>query len=176
MNVYLAGKIGSLDFRYGLVPGLRGRTWNDGPIICPGFTYVGPFFVACGHQCAHGPATHGALIPTADGCGAESLTHRQIYEANQTALASASLVFAYIDETECNGTLYEIGWAAAKAIPIIIIFSPDIDKGEFWYSTMPTEFTAVASREELPALFARLLHRFATRDGCPAARKRRVRK
>ncbi len=163
MNVYLAGKIGSRDFRYDLVPGLRGRIWANGPLSCPGFTYVGPFFVSCSHRCAHGPGTHGAMVPTEDGCGADSLTHSQIYEANRAALESASLLFAYIDGTECNGTQFEIGWAAAKGIPRIIIFSPDVDRGEFWYCAMAAEFTTVSTREELPALFARVLHRFAAR-------------
>ena len=59
--LYLAGKIGKNDWRHPLIPGLRERTWSDGPIITPTYEYVGPFFVACSHGCAHGPNSHGVI-------------------------------------------------------------------------------------------------------------------
>ena len=132
--LYLAGKIGKNDWRHPLIPGLRERTWSDGPIVKPTYQYVGPFFVACSHGCAHGPNSHGVI--GGEGCFESSMTQRWVISNNKSAIEKADLIFAYINATDCHGTLFEIGYASALGKRIIVAFAPEIDAADFWFSSM----------------------------------------
>ena len=135
-NLYLAGKMSKDNWRHGLVPGLRGHTWEKGPISTPGFKYTGPFFQSCDHGCLHGPSTHG--VGAGVGTCTEEITYSaaDIIRLNDTALRNADLVFAYITATDCHGTMVEIGIAAAQLFTrIVIAFAPGIDSKDFWYVT-----------------------------------------
>jgi hypothetical protein len=132
--VYFAGKVSSRDWRTKIIGGLRGEivAGNDEwkTILDPGLTidqgtflYGGPFFIACGHGCAHGAATHGA---SAGGCltGQAHLGKLELREAiwdvNHARIRRADLIFAYINEVDCFGTFLELGKAfgMGKAIGI----------------------------------------------------------
>jgi len=135
-QAYLAGKISQDDWRNKLVPGLRGHTWEDGPIFTPTFTYEGPFFQSCDHGYSHGPSTHG--VGAGKGTCTEEITYSpaDIIRLNDAALRNADLVFAYITATDCHGTMVEIGIAAAQLFTrIVVAFAPGIDSTDFWYST-----------------------------------------
>lgn len=158
-RIYLAGKIRPHDWRHDLIPGLRDRSWADGPLACDGFDYVGPFFVSCSHRCAHGPATHGAA---GRGCSLDAPTHADVFRFNQAALASADFVVAYINGPECYGTLFELGWAYARGIPVVILFAPGMDQLEFWYARHAARrvTTTTVDRKDLPGVFGDLIRRF----------------
>jgi hypothetical protein len=135
-NLYLAGKMSKDNWRHGLVPGLRGHTWEKGPISTPGFKYTGPFFQSCDQACLHGPSTHG--VGAGVGTCTEEITYSaaDIIRLNDTALRNADLVFAYITATDCHGIMVEIGIAAAQLFTrIVIAFAPGIDSKDFWYVT-----------------------------------------
>ena len=132
--LYLAGKIGKNDWRHDLIPNLRGHLWAAGPIVKPTYQYVGPFFVACSHGCAHRPNSHGVI--GGEGCFESSMTQRWVISNNNAALAAADLVFAYITATDCHGTLFEIGYASALGKRIIVAFAPEIDAADFWFSAL----------------------------------------
>ncbi|MBE0627761.1 MAG: nucleoside 2-deoxyribosyltransferase [Burkholderiales bacterium] len=133
-QIYLAGKIGKGDWRHALIPGLRERTWSDGPIITPTYQYVGPFFVSCDHGCLHYPNSHGAI--GREDCCESTITQQQVIESNNAVLTKADLVFAYITATDCHGTLCEIGYALALRKRIVVTFAPDIDAADFWFSAL----------------------------------------
>lgn len=136
INLYLAGKISKDNWRHGLVPGLGGHTWEQGPISTPGFKYTGPFFQSCDHGCLHGPSTHG--VGAGVGTCTEEITYSpaDIIRLNDAALCSADLVFVYVTATDCHGTMVEIGIAAAQLFTrIVVAFAPGIDSTDFWYST-----------------------------------------
>ena len=66
MKIYLAGKIKKNDWRGALVPWLEDlmpEDWHKTVTLdMDGRNeYVGPFFVACDHGCAHGSNGHGAV-------------------------------------------------------------------------------------------------------------------
>jgi hypothetical protein len=135
-TVYLAGKIGKNDWRHKLLPGLRGHSWELGPITVQGFKYVGPFFMSCDHGCRHGRSTHGA--GGGEGTCIESTTYSpsDIIRFNDTALKSADLVLVYITAPDCYGTMVEVGLAANQPFTrIVVAFAPGIDSKDFWYST-----------------------------------------
>ena len=153
--IYFAGKITPNCWRHDLIPSFRSATSSGGSKDCGTFFCAGPFFVSCDHQCRHGDTSHGVL-----GIGCESEiqeTRDKVFEKNQKALESADLVFAYIDASDCFGTLVELGWAARGGIPIFIVFGPAVDFNEFWYAQQLAvnshSDVTVMSRENLPAFF-----------------------
>ena len=53
------------------------------------------------------------------------------------AIDSADLVFCYIDANDCHGTLFEIGYAVAAGIKVVISFAPTIatpTNNDFWFA------------------------------------------
>jgi hypothetical protein len=60
------------------------------------------------------------------------------------ALNRADLVFAWIDSTDCFGTLVELGIAAAKKKAIVVAFSDKIDAKEFWLASSYAHQVVVA--------------------------------
>jgi len=152
--VYLAGKIGKNDWCHGLVPGLRGHAWKDGPIVMEGWQYVGPFFVSCDHGCNHVPNGHGA----AGGymVGESAYTRQDVIRNNNASLDAANLVFAYITKTDCYGTLIEIGWALRAGKRVVLAFAPDIPHQDFWYAVGQVNKVYVGVNEvDLPALLSK---------------------
>lgn len=157
-RVYIAGKIGKNDFRHAIIPRLREWRHEYGSLACGGFTYVGPFFSSCDHGCRHGPSSHGV---TGNGCEEPIETREGVYTRNQTALYSADLVFAYIDATDCHGTLFELGCAKMADIPVTLTFAPGIDIDDFWYARQASakqRGTSVYARADLPFAFANALN------------------
>jgi len=157
--IYFAGKIAPNCWRHDLVDTLRAAGPSDGPINCGSFIYNGPFFISCDHKCHHGEASHGVL-----GIGCEvdfNETRRTVFKRNQAALKASDVIFAYIDASDCYGTLIELGWASCAGIPIFLAFAPSIDLNEFWYAHELVARShlgvAVISREGLPALFRAFL-------------------
>jgi hypothetical protein len=144
--IYFAGKIGPEDWRCELFGHRTGGVDASGDDF--GFktvfdkTYVrdmgavvygGPFFISCDHRCAHGPATHGArpkgcLVDVDEGV---LETHKAIWRVNRARIERADLVFAYINEVDCFGTLIELGYAAALNKPITIGIGRNIKIEEF---------------------------------------------
>lgn len=132
-RLYLAGKINENDWRYQLVSNLRTHVWEDGELENNGFIYTGPFFVSCDHRCFHYPASHGAAeIPQEP----NGYPRDQIARNNNASIDAADLVFAYISEPDCYGTLVEIGYAIAKKIRVVVAIAPNLPAEEFWYSSV----------------------------------------
>lgn len=155
-RVYFAGKISKNDFRHDLAPGLRGHEWAGGPLECDGFDYAGPFFRGCDHGCSHSPGTHGVA---GYGCDGEEVTRREVFARNQAGVAAADLVLAFIEATDCHGTLVEIGWASRAGIPVHLVFAPGVEHSQLWYAQMAAgqPVITIAAREDLPALLGRLI-------------------
>lgn len=158
-TLYLAGKIAKNDWRHGLVPGLRGHLWADGPIRTDQFIYTGPFFVSCDHGCAHGTNTHGAVNTS---CGGEQLsvqfTRHEVFSNNLQSLNAADLVFAYITATDCHGTMGELGYALALGKGVVLCFAPGIDSADFWFWATACHTVHIDVRECcLPVLLASAL-------------------
>ena len=133
-NLYLAGKIAKDGWRDVLVPRLDNHLWEDGPIETASYIYVGPFFTHSTHDCPYGPSKQGML---------ENFHARysrlDVVRLNMAALASANLLFAYIDSGDCYGTIMEIGWAIAKGIRVALVFAPDVNKRDFWFLRLQSD-------------------------------------
>lgn len=151
-HVYMAGKITQNGWRHDLVPGLRGHLHEEGPLNCGWFIYNGPFFVSCDHDCRHRPGNHGAA---GTGCDTAYISPEAVFRCNQTALLSADMVFAYINATDCHGTILEIGFALHARIPVFLHFAPGIDPTEFWYMNVAAtggQHYSIIPRDYLPEI------------------------
>jgi hypothetical protein len=138
-RVYLAGKIAKNDWRGRLTGDVKTSMEDealDGSLVLrvktPAhhhfFDWTGPFAVACDHGCAHGPSTHGAGISVCATFGETTKRERRdlVHSLNRQRIERSTGLFAYIDETDCFGTLAEIGHAHGKGIPVGICYGPRI--------------------------------------------------
>lgn len=135
LKLYLAGKIKKNDFRHRIVPTLREHDANGGYLETEGFTYAGPFFVACDHGCYHSPNGHGSIAAGECITGEATQSQAEVIRRNNVAIDSADLVFAYITTTDCYGTLIEIGRTTItpRRPRLAIAFAPGVPVDDFWY-------------------------------------------
>jgi hypothetical protein len=82
--------------------------------------YCGPYFISCDHGCFHGDDTHGCNANGEWTDGNHRDGGRVIVDQCLAAIEKADLVFAWIDEADCYGTVAELGFAASIATPIWI--------------------------------------------------------
>jgi hypothetical protein len=136
-RVYLAGKISQHGWR---------ELLTDGPVVVRdelnpretkdfwNFTLTGPFFVSTGHGCAHGPTAHGQ-----GELGPRDTVRRRVFDANVARIEKSDLVFAHINELDCYGTLFELGYAHSLGVPVFLNFGIGLkerDKKELWFPRM----------------------------------------
>lgn len=134
--------------------------WNE---------YVGPFFVGCDHGCGHGKRLHGCGVAENHDCGAGSDflepdeaqagddpdglkfwdrrrlpagMREHVSRECMLAIQRSDGVFAWLDDTECYGTLWELGFATALHKVISIYSPPGVDLSELW---LPMEQAHVRS-------------------------------
>lgn len=151
LRFYLAGKIAPNDWRHTIVTDLRNHCPNgacgDGvyepfPEIVPESIfghhhYVGPFFVSCDHGCFHGPNRHGS------DCNSERSNHDSlgihplVRERALRGIQNCDVLFAYINSTDCYGTLFEIGYANALGKPVFIALEKEFP--DLWFCLHPHE-------------------------------------
>ncbi len=140
MKIYLAGKIGSYDWRHELVPGLSGAygyndpeemiggheapmiDWDEMPMK-HGLTYVGPFFASCDHSCTHSTGYHAWN----DGClqsPVETFAWRTA-QLCRKAIEECDVFFAWMGDGEtAYGTLVEIGIASTLNKKVFLSWPP----------------------------------------------------
>lgn len=150
MRLYLAGKIGKGDWRHGIVRGLRGA-FCDGDEVPKGILknaifgehdYCGPFFVSCDHGCGHGSNSHGVGLNGAP-CIGPSYSRLEISDACMYGVQHSEAVFAWIESTDCHGTLFELGVAHGIGLPIGIGFSPEVKRTrDLWLMSEQADFVA----------------------------------
>jgi Nucleoside 2-deoxyribosyltransferase len=133
-TVYFAGKIDRLDWRHRILGDNRAggvlydakEMWDPDHVEDYGsIFYGGPFFVSCDHGCGHALYAHGnnsdVNMEAYDPRALEQL-HAKVYNINLARMRRADLVFAYVDEGDCYGTMVEIGMAAAWGKPLVTGF------------------------------------------------------
>jgi hypothetical protein len=132
LTFYFCGKIGQTDWRQSIVKMERKNwllddptlAWSDLPIlqngIAEGLHYSGPFFNSCDHRCAHSPHKHGAMS-----CCEETSPNEVAYAA-QIQIKRADILFAWLYDLTCFGSLVEIGIARAAHRDIWIAWPPEM--------------------------------------------------
>lgn len=158
-SVYLAGKIAPYDWRhrfcyYRGVPGepeyiAAGCTID----VNDNLTITGPFFISCDHGCYHGDGKHGVGAVNSfhsdewGGCMGNFFTRDDVLNICKGQIDRAEIVFAYINQDDCYGTLAEIGYAHALRKDIVIVFSNDRLKKEMWFADKMQQRTGKISNE-----------------------------
>jgi hypothetical protein len=134
-RVYFAGKIFRRDWRCEILHDSRAGGVDFTEVFNPeltvdreDFVYGGPFFVSCDHGCAHGPGNHAVK----EGCTEEGDHLRsKVWKANLQRIRRAEILFAYVNEVDCFGTMVEIGIAAQRKIPMGVAFGPSITDQQY---------------------------------------------
>jgi hypothetical protein len=165
LTFYFAGKISHTDWRHTLVRDLRNAGLYDDecqdfrrrPILAnaigEGLHYSGPHFNACDHGCAHGPHQHGVLD-----CCTEDLVppRRHVSTAAMFQIKRADILFAWLEDLTCYGSLVEIGVARGLEKEIWISWPPEMatirdgkitsyaPKRDLWFAESLASYTCLA--------------------------------
>jgi hypothetical protein len=172
--VYMAGKIGLNDWRHTLVPGLRNHEWGKEPITVCGWVYVGPFFVSCDHGCLHTANSHGVLDlnrpAVCEGPFSQfnrANQHSLVAQACLDAIEEADLVFCYVESLDCFGTLFELGFAHAQGVPIVIALAPGLATAldnDLWFACTRASWVIYnVEASDLRSYLGQAIRRFAWR-------------
>ena len=159
--VYLAGKIWVNDWRGNLyrsrVIDTEKYTANElaerSVMVNNELTITGPFFISCDHGCYHGSGKHGVGAINSlhsdewGGCLGNFFTKDDVFNICKRQIDRAEIIFAYIDQNDCYGTLAEIGYAHAKDKEIIITFSNKELEKEMWFAGKMQRNTGIASQK-----------------------------
>ncbi len=125
LRLYLAGKIAKVDWRQEVMPGPPSESvcydktaWSVAEhLLGRDVHYTGPFFLSDDHGCTHGPGTHGR----GHDCGSNGGdSRRDTVRLCLKAIDSSTGVFAWLDDPTAHGTLFEIGYAKGRGIPVIV--------------------------------------------------------
>jgi hypothetical protein len=151
-KVYLAGKISSKGWREELIPIRNNFSGNEKSKIRNGYTLkyndeitiVGPFFLSCDHSCYHGDNSHGVGLNNyyedndgtpydCYGYTTDLFTEKEVYNICIEQIKKSDIVFAYIDDLTCFGTLFELGYAASIGKDIIILYDYKFPSNDMWF-------------------------------------------
>ena len=140
-KVYLAGKIKPNDWRNQFfdmrdsffacdVNGKKENLLNSLEYYKNDIYINGPFFLSCDHSCYHGPESHGMR----GSCyGERSFTEKDVNYICLKQIENCDILFAYINDKTCYGTLSEIGYAKALGKKILLLFDDGKLLKEMWF-------------------------------------------
>jgi hypothetical protein len=104
---------------------------------------IGPFFVGWDHVDAPGGAgLHAVTVYDEDPHSIKPAKiheiRKRVHAVNLSRIKRADLVFAHIDETDCFGTLSEIGYAHGIGTPVHLHFGATLSRkqrDDMWFVT-----------------------------------------
>lgn len=127
MKIYLAGKVTDASWRVECerrLVALPPAGWA--PVFDPEFPVVplgigdhmmtGPFFINCGHSeigCYRMQENGHGMGADDCGCGGSDTSRSNVVRMCLNAIERSDVLFAWIDQDSCYGTLAEIGYAKA---------------------------------------------------------------
>jgi nucleoside 2-deoxyribosyltransferase len=142
--VYFAGKVSHGGGYRGKLLGNH-RVMSDGhreyEVTGRRLIYGGPFAISCDHGCFHTNGTHGwastgyesgyfsdenghSVYTQSDDNENHEFSKFNIVDRCFSQIKTCDAVYAYIDSTDCYGTLTELGAASALGKPIYLVFCP----------------------------------------------------
>lgn len=169
INVYLAGKIKPNGWRQKIFD-MRDSFYcfdeheldNEYIKYNDYINIVGPFFLSCDHSCYHGEGNHGLGINCPNGCaGEDTRSENEVVEICINQIKSSDVVFAYINDDTCYGTLSEIGYAKALGKHIIVIFDTRKRAKNMWFiSKLANKVEWGVPIEEIKSYFDEILSKY----------------
>lgn len=161
-KVYLAGKISPNGWRQKIVD-IRNNFYDFDCYKDPSWyktllkfdeeIYItGPYFMSCDHSCYHGEGSHGVGVGVTGMCGCPEcngpkMSEKDVIKICELQIFRSDIIFAFINDNSCYGSLFELGLAKALGKKIIVVFDNDKRKKDMWfigenadYSTSIDEF------------------------------------
>lgn len=142
-NVYLAGKIEPNGWRQKIIDIRNNFFGEEKDKIRNGITIkyndhiniTGPFFLSCDHSCYHGNNSHGVGLSSYNDCYglSDHFTEDEVKHICLEQIKKSDVIFAYINDDTCYGTLYELGFAAALNKPILLLFDSNKRRKNMWF-------------------------------------------
>lgn len=156
-KVYLAGKITPNGWRQSIFD-MRNNFGdyeysNREAMVNTEFKYnenikiTGPWFLSCDHSCYHGERNHGVGIHSNCSGGVGPFTGKEVTEICRYQIGAADILFAYINDDTCYGTLAEIGYAKGKGKKIVTIFDCEARKKNMWFISKLSDFSTSIETE-----------------------------
>lgn len=103
---------------------------------------TGPFFLSCDHSCYHGERDHGLGANEPNGCyGEDGYNEQDVVDICTEQIKHADIIFAYINDNSCYGTLFEIGLAKAMNKKIITLFDCEKRKRNMWFIAKNSDYS-----------------------------------
>lgn len=153
VKVYFAGKVTCNGWREEILSVrdgineemcLRGSKLKDIELPIPnsGFRYCGPILLGDDHGSYHGDNTHGAGVGKSQYdvmSEVKPLTQKQLFKLCISCIDKADVIFCYIDDMSAYGTLFELGYAYGKGIPIYLYFSKELSvkqAEDLWFASV----------------------------------------
>ena len=143
INVYLAGKIEPNGWRQKIIDIRNNFFGEEKDKIRNGITIkyndhiniTGPFFLSCDHSCYHGNNSHGVGLSSYNDCYglSDHFTEDEVKHICLKQIKKSDVIFAYINDDTCYGTLYELGFAAALNKPILLLFDSNKRRKNMWF-------------------------------------------
>ena len=156
INVYLAGKIEPNGWRQKLIDIRNNFSAEKKDKIRNGVTIkyndhiniTGPFFLSCDHSCYHGDNSHGVGLDSHSDCYGltDYFSEDEVKNICLQQIKKSDVIFAYINDDTCYGTLYEIGYAAALNKPILLLFDSNKRCNNMWFIANGAKITRVQDR------------------------------
>jgi len=139
VRVYAAGRIHFDDWRTRVYE--DAGDWNseaysnsmppfpETPIVGVPAIYTGPYFVRCDHGCFHGPNSHGVGADDNGGCTSIGGDRRRMETFRNCcdAIDRSDIVYAFIEDREAFGTLWELGYAKGRGKTVYIDLKPTFE-------------------------------------------------
>ena len=143
INVYLAGKIEPNGWRQKLIDIRNNFFGEEKNKIRNGITIkyndhiniTGPFFLSCDHSCYHGNNSHGVGLNSYNDCYGltDHFSEDEVKDICLQQIKKSDVIFAYINDDTCYGTLYELGYASALNKPILLLFDSNKRRNNMWF-------------------------------------------
>jgi hypothetical protein len=149
--VYLAGRIREERLRFGMIDStvdeveVGQNALPEASFTCKeiDFRFTGPFTRSCDHKCSHigmgqggyGTRSHGAgMLGCAEETTIADKLANNVFKRCKLGIVEAEIVFAWIDDYEAFGTLWELGFAAGLDKMIVIGCPFDFpNASELWF-------------------------------------------
>lgn len=173
ISIYLAGKIEKNGWREEIV-GYRCGEMYGGDYTKKelaehdiryknGIFITGPWFLACDHGCYHGDNTHGLGInkpgdPEAFG---DNYSEKEVYNICLKQIKRSDIIFAYINDETCYGSIYEIAWAKAHNKKIVIIFNNEKLMSDMWFMCQGANIVDVLGDKTVNEKFDEILEKIS---------------
>ncbi len=163
MKFYFAGKIKKYCWRHGMVTGLHNAEPDSRPLqraIGGIHEYTGPFFASCDHGCYHGDNKHGQSAKEELDCMYQAfgvISPDATVRRCSVGVEACDILFAWIDDPTCYGTLVEIGLAKGLRKRIWVA-SPWEEPGNHWSAFKMADHAELKARDPSSA-FENLLLR-----------------